>query len=101
MYDVALILSNYSGGRPVLDKTGIQGLFDIKLQWNPFAGRPQPAEGAPRSPAAEAREGRNPDLESLPTLFTALEEQAGLKLEVRKGQVEIYVIDRVERLAEN
>src|SRR5580658_4554579 len=41
MSDLALILSHDSG-RPVLDKTGIPGLFDMKLQWNPFAGRPQP-----------------------------------------------------------
>jgi uncharacterized protein (TIGR03435 family) len=100
MTDLALTLSSYSD-RPVLDKTGIQGLFDIKLQWNPFAGRAQSPEDVQRSPGAEAREGRNPDLDSLPTLFTALEQQLGLKLESRKGPIEIYVIDHVERPSEN
>jgi uncharacterized protein (TIGR03435 family) len=85
----------------VLDRTGVIGLFDIKLQWNPFAARPQQTEDVPRSPAVEAKEGRQPDLDSLPTLFTALEQQLGLKLEPRKGPVETYVIEHVERPSEN
>lgn len=100
MDDLASMLSRYSD-RPVLDKTEVQGTFDIKLQWNPFAARPQPAEDLPRSASAEAREGRNPDLDWLPTLFTALEQQLGLRLESRKGPVETYVIDHVERPSEN
>jgi hypothetical protein len=51
MYDLGLILTRYSE-RPVLDKTGIQGLFDIKLQWNPFLGRPRR-----RGPAITRRGG--------------------------------------------
>jgi uncharacterized protein (TIGR03435 family) len=100
LFDLALILSNYSE-RPVIDRTGIQGIFDIKLQWNPFAAPPPAADDTPRSPAVEAREGPRPDLASLPTLFDALERQLGLRLESRKGPVEIYVIDHVERPSEN
>ena len=100
MSDLALVLSSFSD-RPVIDRTGVQGLFDIKLQWNPFAGRAQPTEDVPRAPGAEAREGVSPDPASLPTLFTALEQQLGLKLESRKGPVEIYIIDHVERPAAN
>jgi bla regulator protein BlaR1 len=101
MSDLALLLSSYSE-RPVLDGTNIQGLFDIKLQWNPFAAGAQPAgDDGPRAPGAESREGPRPDIASLPTLFTALEQQVGLKLESRKGPVEIWVIDRVERPTEN
>ncbi len=96
MFDLALILSSYAD-RPVVDKTGVQGLFDIHLEWNPFAGRVQPVEDAPRAPAAPSREGPSPDATSLPTLFTALEQQLGLKLESRKGPIEVYVIERVER----
>jgi uncharacterized protein (TIGR03435 family) len=99
MYDLASMLSRYSD-RPVLDKTGVQGNFDIKLQWNPFAARTQPAENVERSPEAEAREP-SLDLGSLPSLFNALEQQLGLRLESRKGPVEIYVIDHVERPSEN
>jgi len=99
MYDLRLTLSGFSG-RPVLDKTGVQGVFDIKLQWNPFADRTQPAQDVQRSPQAEAREPAL-DLGSLPSLFTALEQQLGLRLELRKGPVETYVIDHVERPSEN
>jgi len=100
MYDLALRLS-LSSDRPVSDHTGIQGLYDIKLQWNPFVGRTPPADDTPRSPEVEAREGARPDFASLPTLFEALEQQVGLKLEARKGPVEIYVIAHVERPSEN
>jgi uncharacterized protein (TIGR03435 family) len=59
-------------GRTVKDETGIQGIFDFKLEWSPD----QNTEGA--------------------SLFTALQEQLGLKLEARKGPVSVLVIDRVE-----
>jgi len=49
----------------------------------------------------EKREGPRPDFASLPTLYAALEQQLGLKLEARKGPVDIYVIDHVERPSEN
>jgi bla regulator protein blaR1 len=100
MSDLALLLSSYAG-RTVLDKTGVQGLYDIKLQWNPFGDRAPSGEDVPRAPGAEAREGPRPDFSSLPSLFTALEQQLGLKLESRRGPVEVYVIDRVERPSEN
>jgi uncharacterized protein (TIGR03435 family) len=100
MYDLALTLSSFLE-RPVVDHTGIQGLFDIKLQWNPFVTGSQPKDDVPRSPAAEAREGSRPDLSTLPTLFGALEQQLGLKLESHKGPIEIYVIDHVEPASEN
>jgi bla regulator protein BlaR1 len=96
MSDLALLLSSQSD-RPVIDGTGVQGVFDVFLQWNPFAEGVAPAADVPRSPAAESREGPRPDLSSLPTLFTALEQQLGLKLESTKGSVDTYVIDHVER----
>jgi uncharacterized protein (TIGR03435 family) len=100
MYDVAMELSSRLG-RPVVNHTGVEGIFDIKLQWNPFVGRPQPADDAPRSPAAEARDGPRPDLTSLPNVFDALEQQIGMRLESRKIPIEVYVIERVERPREN
>jgi uncharacterized protein (TIGR03435 family) len=98
--DIADYLSGHAD-RPVRDKTGIQGVFDIKMQWNSRPGAPRPADDTPRSPAVEKREGPRPDFDSLPTLDTALEQQLGLKLEARKGPVNIYVIDHVERPSEN
>ncbi len=68
--------------RPVLDETGIAGTFDINLQWTPDSTEQKPDP-------------------SRPSLFTAVQEQLGLKLESRKGPVEILVIDRAERPSEN
>jgi uncharacterized protein (TIGR03435 family) len=99
MADLAGYLTG-KADRPVRDNTGLQGVFDIKMQWNPFS-TPPPADDTPRSPDVEKREGPRPDFASLPTLDTALEQQLGLKLEARKGPVDIYVIDHVERPSEN
>lgn len=65
-------------GRSVLDKTGLPGNYDFKLQWTP-----DEAEG----------DG--------PSIFTATQEQLGLKLESSKGPVEVLVIDRAEKPSEN
>ena len=98
--DIADYLSGHAD-RPVRDKTGIQGVFDIKMQWWPHSSPPPPADDTPRSPAVEKRDGPRPDFASLSTLDTALQEQLGLKLEARKGRVDIYVIDHLERPSEN
>lgn len=100
MWDLALELTSFSD-RLVKDKTGIQGLFDILLQWNPFAGRPEPADYVAAAPAGAGREGPMADLASLPNVFDALEQQVGLKLQAQKAPVEVYVIDHVERPSEN
>jgi len=103
MSDLAEELT-FPGDRIVRDKTGISGLFDVVLQWNPFAGRPVApvaSDDAPRAPEAAGREGPFPDIASLPNIFDALEQQAGLKLQAAKRPVEVYVIDHVERPSEN
>jgi uncharacterized protein (TIGR03435 family) len=63
---------------PVVDKTGLEGNFDVKLQWT-------------ESNLAS----------DIPTIFTALPEQLGLRLEARKGAVEMLIIDHAERPTEN
>jgi uncharacterized protein (TIGR03435 family) len=101
MADLASELS-YRQGRPVLDKTGISGVFDFLLQWNVWYGREhttQTADETPRPPSRD--EGPMPEADSLPDLATALDRQLGLKLESRKGPVDTYVIERVERPSEN
>jgi len=60
---------------PVLDMTGIEGVFDIELKW------------APEEDSANG-----------PSIFTAVQEQLGLKLEQRKGPMEIIVVDHAERI---
>ena len=80
-------------GRPVIDKTGIKGTFDFHLEYAPdeFSG------GA----TAEARvQGGLPDV-SGESIFTAVQEQLGLRIESAKGPGEFLVIDHVERPSEN
>jgi uncharacterized protein (TIGR03435 family) len=68
--------------RPVVDMTGLKGFFDITLDWTPANIQPGPADTSP-------------------SLFTAIQEQLGLKLEARKSPFEFIVIDSVERPSEN
>jgi uncharacterized protein (TIGR03435 family) len=101
MDDLASILSGYAG-RPVLNKTGISGVFDFLLQWNVFYGRQHTTQTTDETSRPPSRyEGEMPESDSLPDLATALDRQLGLKLESRKGPVDTYVIERVERPSEN
>jgi uncharacterized protein (TIGR03435 family) len=87
MSDLAQYLSGYAD-RPIVDQTGIQGLFEIKTgAWSPD------------QPVATGDQAAEPA--SLPTLFTMLQEDLGLKLEPRRGPLEIVVVDRAEKPAEN
>jgi uncharacterized protein (TIGR03435 family) len=78
-------------GRPVFDRTGLSGQFDIALEWNPALSR---------MPEWETRVTLA-DLELRPVLFTAIREQLGLKLEPVTEPIEVLVIDGVERPTEN
>ncbi|MGE3401318.1 MAG: TIGR03435 family protein, partial [Vicinamibacterales bacterium] len=75
-------------GRMVLDRTGLAGTFDFILEWTPLQQLP----GV--DPVAIA----NPDR---PSIFTAFDEQLGLKLEAQTGPVNMLVIERVEMPTEN
>jgi uncharacterized protein (TIGR03435 family) len=79
-------------GRQVVDRTGLTGLFGFNLEFRaePFAAVGAAPPGPLPSPNADA-----------PSLFTALEEQLGLKLQPRRGPVSVLVIDRLERPQEN
>jgi uncharacterized protein (TIGR03435 family) len=68
-------------GRPVVDKTGLTGNYNIDLKWTPDDQQAKPDAG--------------------PTLTTALEEQLGLKLDSAKGPVNTLVVDHVEKPSEN
>jgi uncharacterized protein (TIGR03435 family) len=70
--DLARYLSQ-NLGRTVLDRTGLVGAFQFKLEWNPEAE----------------------------SIFTAIQEQIGLRLESTRGSVDVLVIDRAERPMEN
>lgn len=79
--------------RTVIDKTGITGAFRFQLTYTADV----PADASPD--AAAPRPAVAPDLP--PDLFTAIQEQFGLKLESAKGPVEVLVIDHAERPSEN
>jgi uncharacterized protein (TIGR03435 family) len=77
-------------GRPVVDKTGLPGLYDFTLTYAPTGRAAGPFGALPGAPEPIV----NPDV---PSLFTALQEQLGLKLEPGRGPVEVVVIDRFEK----
>jgi uncharacterized protein (TIGR03435 family) len=84
---------------PVIDKTGLMGLFDYALQWAADVNR-GPVVTADR-PLPTGTSSPTPEDVGGPTIFTALQEQLGLKLESTKGPVEVLVIDSVQRPTEN
>jgi uncharacterized protein (TIGR03435 family) len=69
-------------GRVVLNNTGISGRYDLTLRWTPDDAPAPASNGAPDA--------------ALPGIFTAIQEQLGLKLESTKGPVSILVLDHVE-----
>ena len=72
-------------GRPVVDRTGIAGRYHLILKWTPddAASAAAPSSNAP------------------PSIFTALQQQLGLKLESQKGPVQVLVVDHVEMPSAN
>ena len=89
MANLASLLSNILGKR-VLDKTGLSGDYDMTLKWTPDDYQPPPLK--PNAPPPDPNN---------PSIFTALQEQLGLKLESSKGPVEVLVIDSVQKPSEN
>ena len=84
--------------RTVVDRTGLTGGFDVALYFDnrQIAAGTGPGGGLPPSP--QAAEPAAPDAVSI---FTALEEQLGLKLEPQTGPAEVLVIDQAERPSAN
>jgi uncharacterized protein (TIGR03435 family) len=66
-------------GRPVMNNTGLTGEYDFRVEWS-------------------ADPAKDP---SAPSIFTALQEQLGLKLEPAKGPIEVIIVDRAEKPSEN
>jgi uncharacterized protein (TIGR03435 family) len=85
--------------RPVIDRTGSSGHYDFALSWtvDDFQASRLPA-GVPAP--GDTKDFSNQTTE-FPDLFTALQQQLGLKLESAKGLVDFMVIDRIERPTEN
>ena len=80
----------------VIDKTELKGEYDYSLEW-----MPEPGQGGPES-IGMPPEAPRPHVDANgPSIFTALQEQLGLRLVSQKGPVEIIVIDGVERPSAN
>jgi uncharacterized protein (TIGR03435 family) len=81
-------------GRTIIDRTGLPGDYDYTLKWTPEMGGGPMMRGPDGGPAGSDNAGA-PDAAG-PSLFTALQEQLGLKLEPQKGPVDVIVIDRID-----
>jgi uncharacterized protein (TIGR03435 family) len=92
MIDLAGVMQTAVLDRPVVDQTGLTGRYDFLLTWTPdeFQFRDLGVKAPPPADNAAA-----------PDLFTAFQQQLGLKLESTKAPAEIFVIDRVEKPSEN
>jgi uncharacterized protein (TIGR03435 family) len=78
--------------RTVIDRTGLEGNFDVDLQWmfdRSLSGGP-----------GDFGRGGPPPSSDLPSLFTAIQEQLGLKLASQRAAVEMLLIDRAEKPVE-
>jgi uncharacterized protein (TIGR03435 family) len=78
--------------RPVVDETGLTGDYDLDVTYTPDQSGPVGPPGAPGPP---------PPSTDAASLFTALQEDLGLKLDSRRGPVDVLVVDRIERPSEN
>ena len=87
MRTLARLISRVQG-QIVLDQTGLPGFYEVKLEWTSDLNNP------PQPPDSDAPPG--------PSIFTAVQEQLGLRLESRKGPVDVLVVDHAEQVpAEN
>jgi uncharacterized protein (TIGR03435 family) len=90
MNDFARFLQRFVLDRPAVDQTQISGRYDLDLRWDPGNQSFVPQSG-------ESRAGSD----DRPSLFTAIREQLGLKLEATKANTDVYVIDHVEMPSNN
>lgn len=79
-------------GRVVMDKTGLKGRYDFKLNWTP---------DEPQGPAPAGASGGAPEDSAGPSLFAAIQEQLGLKLESQKAPVDVLFVEHAEKPSEN
>lgn len=83
--------------RPVVDQTGLTDKYDFMLKWTPDDSQFAQFRGAVTPPAAPA--GDNPN--APPSLYTAVQEQLGLKIEAAKAPDDVIVIDHVDKPSPN
>jgi uncharacterized protein (TIGR03435 family) len=84
---LAVLLTRFTD-QPIIDMTGLKELYDVQLEWTPD-NRKAPNPSNPATGPVDA---------AAPSLFTAVREQLGLKLEARKGPLDVVVVDHAERV---
>jgi uncharacterized protein (TIGR03435 family) len=90
---LATLLSRFER-QIVIDMTGLKGSYEVKLEWTPDENRPIAGAAGGAQTGIDAGAG--------PSIFTAVQEQLGLKLESRKGPLDVVVVDHAEKVpAEN
>jgi len=89
---------SFNLGSTVVDQTGLTGKYDFDLKWTP-----EVSSGITAGPSESGQPGGNPPSSDNtgPSLFTALEEQLGLKLEAKKAPADVIVIDHIEQPSPN
>jgi len=93
MEDLSRMLQNAALNRPVVNQTGISGKYDFSLVWTPdqlTAAAPNPSALSPGDRA-----------DTPPDLYTAIQQQLGLKLDATRLRIEVLVVDRAEKPSEN
>jgi uncharacterized protein (TIGR03435 family) len=93
MLDFAAFLQSRILDRPVVDKTGLTDRFDFSLRWTP--------DQAPGAAGPNASPPPPDNADAPPDLFTAFQQQLGLKLESTKAPVDVMVIDRAMKPSDN
>lgn len=84
-------------GRPVIDDTGLTGYYDFDIEFKPEPGAMRgllPPKGGDEGPAGG---GPAPESVEAPSIFTAVQDQLGLKLEPKRGPIETIVVDHIEK----
>jgi uncharacterized protein (TIGR03435 family) len=85
-------------GAPLFDKTGLNGLFDYSLEWEPEANQAPAFRADGPIPTGPPRASDDP---RRPSIFTAFQDQLGLRLQSARRPVEVLVIDRIKKPSEN
>jgi uncharacterized protein (TIGR03435 family) len=80
------VLLSAETDRPVRDETGVQGVYDVSLDWTPDVAAAQPGRDTVEAPSPTG-----------PSIYTAVQEQLGLRLEPRNVPLEYLVIEHVEK----
>jgi uncharacterized protein (TIGR03435 family) len=93
MVDFAGLMQGAVLDKPVVDQTGLQGRFDFQLKWTPDQSQFESFGGVHTPPAETA--------DAPPDLYTAIQQQIGLKIETTKAPVDVMVLDKVAQPSAN